>query len=587
MLTRFKIFVFSFVLFILAAFISAENSYAATHSTKKTTIHKNPAKKTKSKAKKKKKISAPPAIPQNVSIQEGIDRILSNYSRLNVGVIAQSTANGATLYRYNDTRTFMPASTLKLFTGVAGLTYLGPDFIFKTQVLTDGTVDQSGKLNGNLYVKFTGDPELTVPYLDNLLNVLPKQGIKQINGHLIIDDFAMDHSNMAPGWLWKEQLLCYAAPSNAVIVNRNCFGFSIAPGKPGQPARVSAEPNWAHLVIINQTVTRGGRAACTPLEIKPTGSNTFTLTGCVSRRGTISVGVPLNDTRLAGANIVKNLLNQDGIPVAGSILYQPTPSNARLLAQRCSRSLDELVTKMLKKSDNIIANTIFKKLGEIYFHTTGTWQNGTQAVRAILGPKTGIDFSKIVIMDGSGLSRFDQVSPDQFAKLLNYAYRMPNNQIFFAALPRSSVDGTLKGRLGGPTVDKVHAKTGTMDSISGLAGYIQSANHGNITFAILVNDPRGGKGQQGVYHSLQDRICQFLAVNRAGISAPKPVITPSVPAANPTASTNSAPGKTNPVMKPQSTAAQPQLPTEKSSADESIPSAINPVSLSLDANLFG
>lgn len=488
--------------------------------TKKTkTVKSSKKKKTKSKAK-----ATTLACPLCTNIPEGIDKILNKYPTLKRGVIIQSADNGAILYQYNSDVTFATASTLKLFTAAAALTYLGPNFIFKTQFLTNANNIQNGEIEGDFYAKFSGDPELTVDELNALVLSLKKQGITHIKGNLILDDTDMDHENMGPGWLPKEQTLCYAAPSNAVILNRNCFGFTMFPAKKsGAPIQVSASPNnIANLSFVNQAITRSPKGSqCQPLTIKSQDNNTYTLTGCIApKRSSVSVGVPLNDTAAAGANVVNNLLKLHDITMSGSILYSKAPTNLHVLAEHDSRPLSALVTRMLKKSDNLIAGSLFKKVGGTYFNTAGSWENGAQAVRAILGPKTGIDFTKLVLVDGSGLSRENAVSPAQFAKLLQYAYHMPNSDIFFQALPISGIDGTLHGRLGGVTASKVHAKTGTIDNVSGLAGYLQSAHHGNLIFAILVTDFVSSKSKQGIYHSLEDQILQFLATTTVPFSRP-------------------------------------------------------------------
>jgi D-alanyl-D-alanine carboxypeptidase/D-alanyl-D-alanine-endopeptidase (penicillin-binding protein 4) len=223
----------------------------------------------------------------------------------------------------------------------------------------------------------------------------------------------------------------------------------------------------------------------------------------------MGLAVTLNDPRRAGTNVLLSLLRQQGIGVVGGVGYGYAPINLHVLAEHNSEPLSQLITQMLKKSDNLIANTLFKKLGNAYFHTQGSWTSGVQAMRAILGPRTGIDFSALTILDGCGLSHDNAISPSQFASLLNYDYRaLPSFNLLYNALPRSGIDGTLRFRLGGSTLDKVHAKTGSLAGASSLAGYIQTASHQTLVFAILVNGP----GNQGTYHMLEDRIVKFLAM---------------------------------------------------------------------------
>lgn len=459
---------------------------------------------------KKKKACKPTAIPAGASIQQGIDQIINSFNHnLSIGVIVQSTQSGVTLYQHNATEGFAPGSTMKLFPATAALAYLGPDYVFTTQFLAYGSPQANGVLPGNLYVKFTGDPTLMVQDVSNMVKTLRAKGISTVQGNLIIDDLATDRNISVPGRNPQDQLSCINAPTaSAIILNRNCFGFNVIGGRQSTvPPHVSYGSGFGVLSIINQVATR--HSSQCPFTVKSTGgNNTYVASGCLAPRRSIGLAVPLNDPRRAGTNVVMGLLRQQGINVRGGIGYGRTPANVRVLAEHDSAPLSELVTHMLKKSDNLFADSLFKKLGNAYFHTAGSWTSGVQAVRAILGPRTGIDFSNAVILDGCGLSHDNQVSPAQFASLLNYAYRfLPSKDVFYNALPRSGIDGTLRSRLGGNTLDKVHAKTGTLENASGLAGYIQTANHQTLTFAILVN----GRGNQGTYHMLEDRICKFLA----------------------------------------------------------------------------
>lgn len=507
-------------------------SAATTHHSKKKHTKQTQAITKKSKHKKSKTVAkATVSSPLNVTLQVGVDHIISQFSGINsnVGVLVESADNGTILYNYNANRDFTPASTLKLFTATSALTLLGPNYVFQTQFLTDGGNITNGILPGNLYVRFSGDPQLAVSDINNLINSLSALGIHQVQGNLVIDDTTMDRDNWAPGWQWDEQNACYAAPTNAIILNRNCIGFTVAPGKQsGGLAQIKVNPIFANMEVINQVTTN---AVNCPIQLKAAGPYSYVLTGCIKpHRSTLSVGMSLHDTRIAGTNIVSGLLKQHGIAVAGNIQYYKTPNNVRVLASHDSAPLSALVTRMLKKSDNIIAGSLYKRVGSVYFNTTGNWQNSAQAVRAILMPRTGIDFSKVVIVDGSGLSRYDAVSPVQFGKLLFYGYHsMPNNAVFMQALPISGTDGTLKNRMGGITVGKIRAKTGTLDNTSGLAGYVNTKSHGTLIFAILINSPTGN---QGTYHALQDRICQFLALNtppsatNTNTAAPAPVTTP-------------------------------------------------------------
>lgn len=478
-----------------------------------TTPHKHPKKATTPSKTSSKTHSAYHIPPANVSIQQGIERIISSFGHnANFGVIVQSTATGNTLYQYNANRNFTPASTLKLFTAAAALTYLDPNSVLSTQFFAPN-MPRKGTVDGNLYVKFNGDPTLTIQDLKGMVAILNRDGIRTIRGNLVIDDTALDHSNTVPGRVTEDEVLCYAAPATSVILNRNCFGLHLAANsKANTHAQVKIYDNLANISIVNQVITRHAKSWECPLDLKPTGNNTYLLKGCLPpNHHPLALSVALNDPHRAIADVMVNLFRQQGITVTGTISYGATPSDSTLLIEHDSPPLRTLITRMLKKSDNLIADSLFKRLGATYFNTTGTWAGGSQAMRAILTPKTGINFNNLTIVDGSGLSRDNAVSPLHFAQLLNYAYRsLPTSDILYEALPNSGIDGTLRYRLGGSALGKVRAKTGTMKNnyTSGLAGYVESASHQTYTFAILIN---GLKGSQATYHLLEDRICQFLA----------------------------------------------------------------------------
>ena len=174
--------------------------------------------------------------------------------------------------------------------------------------------------------------------------------------------------------------------------------------------------------------------------------------------------------------------------------------------------LQQIIHEMLKQSDNLTTNSVFKKLGERYYKTQGTWQNSISAVKAILAPLAGINFKQNRVNDGSGLSRYDLISPHQLIQLLYYINH--NHRIRPAlrnALPIAGKDGTLEDRMiNQKKSEHIRAKTGSMTGVLSLAGYIETKNHGEVSFAMMMNNiiERHRK-----YMTLEDKICEFLAAS--------------------------------------------------------------------------
>lgn len=449
------------------------------------------------------------------SIQQNLNNILSHFKGFNTGVSIQSVSTGRVLYQYNANRGFVPASTLKLFTGIAALDYLGPHFQFKTRFLTNpGALIRNGVLTGNLYIKFSGDPYLTLDDLKDMLETLNEQHINKIQGNIVIDDTVIDRSTWPPGRVIDDRIFCYAAPVTATIINRNCFSLSVTANQHLLHPTVTKSNSNLGIVIDNQAVTKRLRQGSYSLDLKPNAAskNHYTLRGYLSpKMGPLSFAVALQNPNLATYDIVAGLLRKYSIRYS-NLVYGKTPPLAKTLAENSSPELAFLIKNMLKKSDNLIADSLLKKLGEKYFSVQGSWKTGQNAVQAILANKTDIDFKYLVMVDGSGLSRNNIVTPNAFVKLLNFAYtQLPDSDLLFESLPRSGIDGTLKHRLGGPLSGRIHAKTGSMHGISSLAGYVRTANNQVVAFSILINDPVPGKNNQGGYRLLENRICEFLA----------------------------------------------------------------------------
>ena len=220
--------------------------------------------------------------------------------------------------------------------------------------------------------------------------------------------------------------------------------------------------------------------------------------------------IALRNMRLYVKNILLDQLRAHNIHLFGEIKFNSIPTNKTLytLAKHTSEPLSKLLKPMLKESDNAIADTIYKKLGHSFFRQTATWQSSAKAVANILEPKTKIVFKKMNIVDGSGLSRYNLVSPAQLVALLHYVYFAKKiNSFFVDALSVAGVDGTLKERM--PKLkNRVFAKTGSMSGVSSLAGYIKTKNQETIAFAIILNSFLNNPQK---YQKLQDEICELLA----------------------------------------------------------------------------
>src|SRR3990167_629639 len=443
------------------------------------------------------------------SLSAGLDRIVSaTNSKVNVGLVVKSVKTGQTYYSKNADRYFTPASVQKLFTVASALITLKPNFQFFTRLLSNGTL-RGDVLYGNLIIQFTGDPTLTKQQLNNLIKKLSDVGIRKIVGNIIIDNSAYNHVPYPAGWAWDDLSFDYAAPLDSIIVDRNRFGLTLIPSKQlgRHPQLIPHLPAGA-ATFYNEAIT--ARRPC-PLKILSNEKNQYLIKGCLSR-STKKIGqsLAIRNVEMYAKSLVRALMLKNHIMITGKILTQKKPPNATLLAEHASPPLRQLLVHLLKKSDNIYADTLVKKMGQHHSNGPGSWENGLQAMLPILQKYAGINTGKLHLMDGAGLSRYNLITPHHLSLLLHYIAHNPMlRDTLIPALPIAGVDGTLAYRMSTLARGKVlRAKTGSMDGVATLAGYVKTKHYGSLSFVIMLNNVPKNRYP---YICLENRIAEFLA----------------------------------------------------------------------------
>ena len=435
--------------------------------------------------------------------------IQTNLSNADISVYVRSMKYGDMLYARNIHRLLIPASTLKIFTAEAALLYLGPDYRFSTQLLTDAKSVKNGILQGNLYIVLSGDPSLTYYDLVDLMLSLKTQQIRAIAGNVYIDNTAYDQRFYGPGWAWKDINYCYAAPISASIINHNCLSFQVTPSKvSGRAAQVLTSPKYFYPPIKNSVITKAKRVRSCSVRLLSDQNSMITIDGCMPR-GKYAWGVSyvIADIPEYNRALFKSLLHRLSVNVYGSVTFESAGSHLSLIGTHNSKPLRLLVNDMLKKSDNVIAGALFKKLGQLYSREPGSWENGSFAVSQILAKRAGVDIRGMRVLDGSGLSPDNLATSAQMMQVLDFAYHhYPTSYEFVSALPIAGVDGTLKHRMG-YIARKVRAKTGTISGVASLAGYTVSENKEPLAFVIMIN---GSKGMGWRYKVLEDKMTTVL-----------------------------------------------------------------------------
>jgi serine-type D-Ala-D-Ala carboxypeptidase/endopeptidase (penicillin-binding protein 4) len=443
-------------------------------------------------------------------LAEELDHLIgSGNSGADITVYVKSMKYGDALYARNIHLPLTPASTMKVLTAEAALIYLGPEYRFSTQLLTDAKGVKAGILQGNLYVVLSGDPSLTYYDLTDLLLTLKSHQIQGIAGNVYIDNTAYDQSFYGPGWIWKDKSYCYAAPISASIINHNCLSFQVAPsGVAGRPAKVMTSPKYFYPMIKNSVVTKATRSRACSVHLSTDPSSVISIDGCMARgRYAWGVSYVVADVPEYNRALFKSLLNRLSVNVYGNVTFGSAPENLAVIGQHSSKPLRLLINEMLKKSDNVIAGALFKKLGQLYTRKPGSWENGSLAVSQILSKQAGVNITGMRVLDGSGLSPDNLTTSAQMMQVLDFAYHhYPTSYEFISALPIAGVDGTLKHRMWN-IARKVRAKTGTISGVVSLAGYVVSGDKEPLAFVILIN---GSKSMGWQYKTLEDKIATAL-----------------------------------------------------------------------------
>lgn len=407
----------------------------------------------------------------------------------NLALMVQKVGAPTPAIDYHSQQMALPASTQKVITALAALIQLGPDFRFTTTLETKGSVD-AGVLKGDLVARFGADPTLKRQDIRNMVANLKKAGVTQITGNVLIDTSVFASHDKAPGWPWNDMTQCFSAPPAAAIVDRNCFSISLySAQKPGDLAYIRIA-NYYPVNMFSQvrTLARGSaEAQYCELDVVPGDLNRFTLTGCLPQRADpLPLAFAIQDGASFAGAILKAELNDAGITYSGTLLRQTQENQAgTVIASKQSVPLHDLLKQMLKKSDNMIADTVFRMIGHARFGVPGTWRAGSDAVRQILRQQAGVDLGNTIIADGSGLSRHNLLAPATMMQVLQYIAQHDTELNFISMLPLAGYDGSLQYRAGlhEAGVDgKVSAKTGSLQGVYNLAGFITTASGQRMAF---------------------------------------------------------------------------------------------------------
>jgi serine-type D-Ala-D-Ala carboxypeptidase/endopeptidase (penicillin-binding protein 4) len=436
------------------------------------------------------------------------------------GVMIKSLKTGEIIYKRNADKLFIPASNMKLFTSAAALVLLGPKYSYQTSILANGEI-KNGILEGDLVIQGSGDPTISNRFyqgaptrlFEEWADSLISRGIKTITGNIYGDDTEFETTALGKGWLSDYELNWFSAPSGALCFNDNSVEIIIEPGEKSFPAKVSLIPNTHYVTVVSRVVTTGDNSNQSISISRISGTNIIRVSGRIKYSSKPVVEhISIIDPTKYFLTVFKEILIQKGIAFQGRIGSLEDAAKSIViddltpLIKHESVPMSLIIKELNKNSNNFYAEQLLKTIGlEEYGY--GSTENGVRACRESFNAM-GNNPDNMVMVDGSGLSRLDLVTPRQIVNLLTFMHKNDEYQKFYESLPIGGVDGTLVDRMIKTSAEgNVHAKAGYNDNVSSLSGYLKTVSGEQLVFSIMLNN---FLAPVSLVNYIEDNVCNRL-----------------------------------------------------------------------------
>ncbi len=430
-----------------------------------------------------------------LGIQQGfanpIDKTISK-SGINKGAISVSVKDAKTgklIYGLNDKKPSVPASTLKLITLSAALDTLGDDYEFSTKLYKS--------TNNDLYIKLGADPFLTSSELNKLFEQAKTKKITEPK-KIYIDDYIFDSTEWGEGWQWDDDLNNLMPKFSSYNIDKNLLNIVISPTTQGAPANIYTTKFYP--TTFMNLVTTGSVN-----NIKITRNNNIspdivTLEGTVTKQFTEQI--PINHLKRYFILRCEDAIRNSKIEYYERFAQKKLPASNIYLVSEIKHPIQSAVTEILKNSNNMVAESVFKAAGAKFANNTGSFENSQKMLNSYFD-KIGLDYKDIRIVDGSGVSKNNIITADFMTEFL---LKTDDKYRKLLATPG---EGTLKSRML-YFKDNLYAKTGTHCSESALAGFITSRRGKTYVFDIMINDPKSKASEK---KSLEEYILREVYAN--------------------------------------------------------------------------
>lgn len=417
-----------------------------------------------------------------------IDSILNQpeLQHVQVGMIVLDLEGDSVIYRHNCQRNLVPASNVKIITSAAALTFLGRDFRFKTRLALNGKM-QKNKWDGDVIVVGGGDPSFSLEDLEHFVTGIKDYGISNITGDIILDDGYFTDERLPIGWAWHYLDARYAAEISALSVNRNVVNVHMEATRPGALANVSLEPPTRYVRLVNAMRTRASDDSI--IIFRRPEANTIYVDGGIGYGHTRDIEVAVKDPTMFFGEYLKERLISSGVKINGQCIRSEESGSYKLnsileiVDSVLSVPMFEIIKELNTESVNLYGEAVLKTLGS-YYSKEGSFRAGVLIIKEFMR-RCGVDTALIALYDGSGLSRHNLLSPYDIVLVLRYMYHSDIFDEFFGLLPGPG-EGTLERKFNALN-GSMRAKTGTLDAVSCLSGYLR-LNNKDYCFSLLFNN---------------------------------------------------------------------------------------------------
>ena len=439
----------------------------------------------------------------------------------NVAIVVQPVDAATPLVAHNAAQPMNPASVMKLVTTYAALDLLGPAWTWKTTAWID-SVPVDGVLNGNLYLKGSGDPRFAIEHLTSLLRQLRVRGIRHLAGDIVLDRTAFNVPAIDPGAFDDQPMRPYNVGPDGLLINFRALAFTLLADN-GKPRLLLETPSEGLRIDNQLRATEGAcgsnwRDSITTRLIPDNGGQRLEFTGTFSAQcGEKALNLtPLPADAQAGG-LIRSLWRELGGTLSGQVRGGTLAAGSKQIALAESAPLADIVRDINKYSNNVMARQVFLTMGNGASPENGANDGGATAERSRqrVGDwldRRGLRFAELELENGSGLSRRERISAGSLNRLLLDAWKSPVMPELVSSLPIVGIDGTMKRRLSdSDATGRAHIKTGTLDGVKTAAGYALDAQGRRYVVTFLINHPRAQAGSAAI-----DALLVWVAQRRVG-----------------------------------------------------------------------